>query len=62
LNNIRKDTRRIKIYQKAGREVKAAMEKYLYSKEYGRFLKTIIPRENGSFDIDPTLDASVMSY
>jgi len=54
-----KDTRRIKIYQKAAEEVKAAMEKYLYSKEYGRFLKTIIPREDGSFDIDPTLDASI---
>jgi GH15 family glucan-1,4-alpha-glucosidase len=54
-----KDTRRIKIYQKAAEEVKAAMEKYLYSKEYGRFLKTIIPREDRSFDIDPTLDASI---
>jgi GH15 family glucan-1,4-alpha-glucosidase len=54
-----KDTRRIKIYQKAAGEVKAAMEKYLYSKEYGRFLKAILPREDGSFDIDSTLDASV---
>ena len=54
-----RDTRRIKIYQRAAKEVKAAMEKYLYSEEYKRFLKTILPRENGSFDIDPTIDASI---
>jgi len=54
-----KDTRRIKICKKAAEEVKAAMGKYLYSKEQGRFLKTIIPREDGSFDIDPTIDASI---
>jgi glucoamylase len=54
-----KDTRRIKIYKKAAEEVKAAMDKYLYSREHGRFLKTIVPRKDGSFDLDPTLDASI---
>jgi glucoamylase len=54
-----KDIRRIKICHKAAEEVKAAMGKYLYSKEQERFLKTIIPREDGSFDIDPTFDASI---
>ncbi len=57
--NFFKDARRIKICKKAAEEVKAAMEKYLYNKEYGRFLKAIIPGENGSFDIDPTIDASI---
>jgi GH15 family glucan-1,4-alpha-glucosidase len=54
-----KDTRRIKIYQKAAEEVKAAMDQYLYSEEHGRFLKTIVPRKDGSFDLDPTIDASI---
>jgi len=57
--NFFKDARRIKICKKAAEEVKAAMEKHLYNKEYGRFLKTIIPREDGSFDIDPTIDAGI---
>lgn len=54
-----KDTRRIKICKKAAEEVKAAMGEYLYSKEQRRFLKSINPRNDGSFDIDPTLDASI---
>jgi glucoamylase len=54
-----KDARRIKIYKKAAEEVKAALEKYLYDKERGRFLKTIFLHQDGSFDKDPTLDASL---
>jgi GH15 family glucan-1,4-alpha-glucosidase len=54
-----KDARRIRIYRKAAEEVKAAMDQRLYSQEHGRFLKTINPREDGSFDIDPTIDASI---
>jgi GH15 family glucan-1,4-alpha-glucosidase len=54
-----RDTRRIKIYQKAAGEVKAAMDQYLYSEEHRRFLKTIVPRKDGSFDLDPTIDASI---
>ncbi len=57
--NFFKDTRRIKICKRAAEEVKAAMGKYLYSKEHKRFLKTIVPTKDGSFDIDPTLDASI---
>jgi GH15 family glucan-1,4-alpha-glucosidase len=54
-----KDARRIKIYRKAAEEVKAAMDQHLYSEEHGRFLKTIVPRKDGSFDLDPTIDASI---
>jgi GH15 family glucan-1,4-alpha-glucosidase len=54
-----RDERRIKIYRKAAEEVKAAMDQYLYSEEHGRFLKTIVPRKDGSFDLDPTIDASI---
>jgi GH15 family glucan-1,4-alpha-glucosidase len=35
------------------------MERYLYNKEHGRFLKTIVPRKDGAFDLDPTIDASM---
>ena len=54
-----KDTRRIKIYRKAAEEVKAAMDRYLYSQEYGRFLRAIVPVTNDSYDLDPTVDASL---
>ena len=54
-----RDARRIKIYRKAAEEVKAAMDRHLYSEEHGRFLKTIVPRKDGSFDRDPTIDASI---
>jgi GH15 family glucan-1,4-alpha-glucosidase len=54
-----RDARRIKIYRKAAEEVKAAMDQYLYSEAHGRFLKTIVPRKDGSFDLDPTIDASI---
>ena len=54
-----KDTRRIKICNRAAEEVKAAMGKYLYSHDHKRFLKTIVPRKDGSFDRDLTLDASI---
>jgi len=57
--NLFKDTRRIKIYQRAAEEVKDGMERYLYSKKHGRFLKTIVPRKDGAFDLDPTIDASM---
>ncbi|RPJ01599.1 MAG: glycoside hydrolase family 15 protein, partial [Deltaproteobacteria bacterium] len=54
-----RDTGRIKVYQEAAEEVKAAMDRYLYSQEHGRFLKTIVPRGDGSFDSDPAIDASI---
>jgi GH15 family glucan-1,4-alpha-glucosidase len=54
-----KDARRIKICNRAAEEVKAAMGKYLYSNDHKRFLKTIVPGKDGSFDKDLTLDASI---
>ena len=57
--NLFRDARRIKIYHKAAEEMKAAMEKYLYSEDHGRFLKAIVPRTDGSFDSDLTIDASM---
>ena len=57
--NLFRDARRIKIYHKAAEEMKAAMEKHLYSEDHGRFLKAIVPRTDGSFDSDLTIDASM---
>jgi GH15 family glucan-1,4-alpha-glucosidase len=56
-----RDSRRIRIYRKAAEEVRFAMEECLYSKELGRFLRTIVPRGDGSFDQDATLDASMFA-
>lgn len=53
------DKRRSIIYRKASDEVKRAMDKYLYHKELKRFVKTILPDEDGSFNIDFTVDASI---
>ncbi|MEW6002509.1 MAG: glycoside hydrolase family 15 protein [Nitrospirota bacterium] len=53
------DTKRVRIYGRAAEEVKAGMEKYLYSEEHRRFLKTIVPRKDGPFDLNLTVDASI---
>ena len=53
------DIKRSKIYKKAREEVKAAMGRYLYSSGQKRFLKSIVPLDDGSFEADLTIDASV---
>jgi len=53
------DKRRSEIYRKAAHEVRAAMDAHLYSKEHKRFLKTILPKSDGGFDLDLTIDASI---
>ncbi len=51
--------RRAELYRKASEEVKGAMDAYLYSREQKRFLKTILPKGDGSFETDLTIDASI---
>jgi GH15 family glucan-1,4-alpha-glucosidase len=51
--------KRKKIYGNAAREVREAMLKHLYSEEKKRFLKTILPVGNGSFETNYTIDASI---
>ncbi|MEW6109537.1 MAG: glycoside hydrolase family 15 protein [Nitrospirota bacterium] len=58
-SNFFGDTKRSRIYRRASEDVKMAMSKYLYSNQHKRFLKTIIPLKTGSFDVDPTIDASI---
>ena len=53
------DSRRSRIYRRAAEELKAAADKYLYSKEHKRFLKTIVPQQDGPLELDLTIDASI---
>ena len=46
-------------YRKAAQEVKTALDTYLYSREHKRFLRTILPQKDGSFQADLTVDASL---
>jgi len=46
-------------YQDAAQEVKAAMKKYLYSKEHKRFLRKVVPQEDGYLQPDALIDASL---
>lgn len=57
--NLFGNTKRKRMYGRAAEDVKAAMDKYLYSREHKRFLKTIMPAKDGSFEIDITIDASI---
>ncbi|MEE8448662.1 MAG: glycoside hydrolase family 15 protein [Thermodesulfobacteriota bacterium] len=45
-------------YLRACREIKEGMDKYLYREELGRFVRMIVPKEDG-FEVDETLDASL---
>ncbi len=46
-------------YSRGAEEVKNALDRHLYSREHRRFLKTITPRPDGSFEADLTVDASI---
>ncbi len=51
------DVERARIYGNAADEIRSATDLHLYSREFNRFLKTIIPRGDGFF-ADLTVDAS----
>ncbi len=53
------DAKRSRIYGNAAEEIKTAMDRYLYSTEKQRFLKTLTPKGTGSFEPDMTLDSSI---
>ncbi len=54
------DTERARGYGKAAEEVKEGLDKYLYSHEHKRFLRSLFPSEGG-FKADPTIDASLFA-
>jgi oligosaccharide amylase len=53
------DGKRAKIYGRVAEEIKGAMVRWLYSEREKRFLKSIIPKGNGTFTEDLTIDASI---
>lgn len=46
-------------YREGAKQMKEAMEKYLYLKDKKRFARMIRKRDDGSFEIDDTIDASL---
>jgi GH15 family glucan-1,4-alpha-glucosidase len=46
-------------YGKAADEIRSAMDKHLYRTELGRFCRMLNVREDGSFEVDNTVDASL---
>ncbi|HEX7997746.1 MAG TPA: glycoside hydrolase family 15 protein [Pyrinomonadaceae bacterium] len=53
------ETRAATEYNVAADEVCAAMRAHLYRPELRRFARSISPRADGGFDVDPTIDASL---
>jgi len=45
-------------FRSACEKMKSAMDNYLYNKEYGRFLRTVVPKNNG-YEHDLTVDSSM---
>jgi glucoamylase len=58
-SNFFGEKERAEKYGKTAQEIKGALDHYLYSQEKKRFLKAIVPRQDGSFELDLTLDASI---
>ena len=47
-------------YRRAADEIRAGAEAHLWSPDLGRFVRMINRREDGGWDVDPTLDASLL--
>lgn len=48
-------------YRTAAEEVRDAMRAHLYRPDLGRFARSIMPGEDGRFEVDQTIDASLFS-
>src|SRR5512135_1773293 len=44
------DARRLRIYERAAAEAKAAAEKYLYDADAGRYIKSLLERDDGTLE------------
>ena len=47
-------------YRSVSDEIKAAAEEHLWSSELGRFVRMVTRREDGAWETDPTVDASLV--
>lgn len=53
------DRERAKEYSQAAAEIQEAFVKHMWSEKLGRFVRRITPFENGGYNVDETLDASL---
>jgi GH15 family glucan-1,4-alpha-glucosidase len=53
------ETERAEKYERAAQEVRDGMRAVLYSVELGRFVRSISPSEDGRFEVDGIIDASL---
>jgi glucoamylase len=54
------ETERAKSYRRAAAEIKAGTEKYLWQPELNRFLRMVNHKEDDSWEVDETIDASLV--
>ncbi|UJS16757.1 MAG: glycoside hydrolase family 15 protein [Candidatus Jettenia sp.] len=59
LSDIFYHTRKSTIYRQTAVQIKAAIDKHLYSEQHKRFLRMIYPKKEGGYEIDATIDASL---
>ncbi|MBM4055758.1 MAG: glycoside hydrolase family 15 protein [Planctomycetes bacterium] len=52
-------TGKTKTYRQAAEHIKKAIDQYLYSEKHNRFLRMIVPKREGGYEIDATIDASL---
>lgn len=48
-------------YDRAATEVRDAMARHLYSESAGRFIRRLVPLDDGTFETDATIDASLFA-
>ncbi|HEX8615938.1 MAG TPA: glycoside hydrolase family 15 protein [Thermoanaerobaculia bacterium] len=61
LANLFNDQERRAAYAKAAAEVRDAMKKHLWLEDEGRFARGFVRRDDGTFALDPTVDASAFA-
>jgi len=55
------DRERAERYGRAATEVREAMARHLWSDSLGRFIRRLVPTENGGWEADSTIDASLFA-
>jgi oligosaccharide amylase len=53
------DQARAELYKKAAAEIRTAAAEHLYSEKLGRFVRRIVPDEDGGFTVDEVVDSAL---
>lgn len=59
LSDIFYHTEKATLYRQTATQIKKAIDQHLYSEKHKRFLRMIYPKEDGEYEIDATIDASL---